>query len=552
MNKWEASRFMAGDRQMDRSNEVVMTARRQRLRCRPFFRALTVSLLFAAGMLMHVNDASAQRQIEIGGGKRTATVPVYVGKSEDVRTDTSFAEIVIGDPEVADVNPLTDRSLSILGKKIGTSRVSVYGEGKKLIGVFDVEVRYDTSMLSSELRRRFPYAKFKVTAINSRILLSGTAPDGPTVDKAVMLAKAFGPDVINSVSVSQPQQVVLEVRFVEASRQASRELGVQWNVFGQNTLANIGNRLPTSQLPVTPAGGVGRDILGGGTTTFSQPTTNPTGLVGGPNVQASAATISPMAVAGVLSGTAPFGVMVGQMVRAGLQTDVIINALEQKGLARSLAEPNLVALSGDTASFLAGGEYPVPVPGTLGQVSIEYKRYGVGLAFTPTVLSEGLINLKIEPEVSQLDPSHPVQVAGISVPPLIVRRAQTTVELRDGQSFVIGGLLQSDGQNSLSQLPWVGDVPVLGALFRSTSYQKNETDLAIIVTPRLVRPTRPGDVIGTPLDGSQPVNDIDLFLMGQIEMPRAQTRALDAVPTREFAGHVLDLPKGATNVSIKN
>jgi len=552
VNKWEASRFMAGDRQMDRSNEVVMTARRQRLRCRPFFRALTVSLLFAAGMLMHVNDASAQRQIEIGGGKRTATVPVYVGKSEDVRTDTSFAEIVIGDPEVADVNPLTDRSLSILGKKIGTSRVSVYGEGKKLIGVFDVEVRYDTSMLSSELRRRFPYAKFKVTAINSRILLSGTAPDGPTVDKAVMLAKAFGPDVINSVSVSQPQQVVLEVRFVEASRQASRELGVQWNVFGQNTLANIGNRLPTSQLPVTPAGGVGRDILGGGTTTFSQPTTNPTGLVGGPNVQASAATISPMAVAGVLSGTAPFGVMVGQMVRAGLQTDVIINALEQKGLARSLAEPNLVALSGDTASFLAGGEYPVPVPGTLGQVSIEYKRYGVGLAFTPTVLSEGLINLKIEPEVSQLDPSHPVQVAGISVPPLIVRRAQTTVELRDGQSFVIGGLLQSDGQNSLSQLPWVGDVPVLGALFRSTSYQKNETDLAIIVTPRLVRPTRPGDVIGTPLDGSQPVNDIDLFLMGQIEMPRAQTRALDAVPTREFAGHVLDLPKGATNVSIKN
>ena len=552
MNKWEASRFMAGDRQMDRSNEVVMTARRQRLRCRPFFRALTVSLLFAAGMLMHVNDASAQRQIEIGGGKRTATVPVYVGKSEDVRTDTSFAEIVIGDPEVADVNPLTDRSLSILGKKIGTSRVSVYGEGKKLIGVFDVEVRYDTSMLSSELRRRFPYAKFKVTAVNSRILLSGTAPDGPTVDKAVMLAKAFGPDVINSVSVSQPQQVVLEVRFVEASRQASRELGVQWNVFGQNTLANIGNRLPTSQLPVTPAGGVGRDILGGGTTTFSQPTTNPTGLVGGPNVQASAATISPMAVAGVLSGTAPFGVMVGQMVRAGLQTDVIINALEQKGLARSLAEPNLVALSGDTASFLAGGEYPVPVPGTLGQVSIEYKRYGVGLAFTPTVLSEGLINLKIEPEVSQLDPSHPVQVAGISVPPLIVRRAQTTVELRDGQSFVIGGLLQSDGQNSLSQLPWVGDIPVLGALFRSTSYQKNETDLAIIVTPRLVRPTRPGEVIGTPLDGSQPVNDIDLFLMGQIEMPRAQTRALDAVPTREFAGHVLDLPKGATNVSIKN
>ena len=169
----------------------------------------------------------------------------------------------------------------------------------------------------------------------------------------------------------------------------------------------------------------------------------------------------------MLSGTAPFGFLVGKLIRGGLPADVLVNALEQKGMARSLAEPNLVALSGDTASFLAGGEFPVPVPGTLGQVAIEYKRYGVGLAFTPTVLGDGLINLKIEPEVSQLDPSHPVQVAGISVPPLIVRRASTTVELRDGQSFVIGGLLQSQGETAQQQLPWLGDVPVLGALFRS-------------------------------------------------------------------------------------
>jgi pilus assembly protein CpaC len=218
-----------------------------------------------------------------------------------------------------------------------------------------------------------------------------------------------------------------------------------------------------------------------------------------------------------------------------------------------LAEPNLVALSGDTASFLAGGEYPVPVPGTLGTVTIDYKRYGVGLAFTPTVLSDGLINLKIEPEVSQLDHSHPVQVAGISVPPLIVRRASTTVELRDGQSFVIGGLLQSDGKNAISQLPWLGDVPVLGALFRSTQYQKNETDLAIIVTPRLIRPARPNDPIRTPLDGSLPANDVDLFLMGKIEVSRPQAAKWAGVPPRDFTGHMLDLPKGAANVvSVKN
>ena len=204
-------------------------------------------------------------------------------------------------------------------------------------------------------------------------------------------------------------------------------------MFGSNSIANIGDRTP-ARLPVADQPG-----------------------------HASAGETA----AGVLSG----GIAVRlhdrpHRRRAACSTDVLINALEQKGVARSLAEPNLVALSGDTASFLAGGEYPIPVPGTLGQVTVDYKKYGVGLAFTPTVLSGGLINMKIEPEVSQLDLNHTVAIAsGISVPALIVRRASTTVELRDGQSFVIGGLLQSNNQNQIEQLPWLGDVPVLGALF---------------------------------------------------------------------------------------
>jgi pilus assembly protein CpaC len=497
-------------------------------RCRPHWRSLVVAMLLAAaGCLLASGEARAQRTIQIVGAKRTAMVTVYIGKSEDVRTDQSFVEITVGDPEVADVNPLTDRSLSILGKKNGTTRVSAYAEGKKLIGVFDVEVVFDTSQLQTEIRRRFPHAGLKVTAVNGRIMLSGTAPDGPTVDKAVMIAKQFGPDVINSISVLQPQQVMLEVRFVEATRTAGRDLGVQWNVFGQNGLANVGNRNTNS-----------------GDGVFASPVRGSQGAL---------ATVSPLALAGTLSGTAPFGVLVGKMLSAGIETDVIINALEQKGIARSLAEPNLVALSGDTASFLAGGEYPIPVPGSLGTVTIDYKRYGVGLAFTPTVLGGGLINMKIEPEVSQLDFSHTVTIAGLSVPPLIVRRASTTVELRDGQSFVIGGLLQSVGQNAISQLPWLGDMPVLGALFRSTSYQKQETDLAIIVTPRLVRPARPGDVIKTPLDSSVPVNDVDLFLMGKTELPPAKARLVNGVLPREFTGHVLDLSKGDTDVlSVRN
>ena len=487
---------------------------------------VAVSIVIAGGMLGH-GSAKAERNVQIGAGKRTATVMVYIGKSEDVRTDTSFVEITVGDPEVADVNPLTDRSLSILGKKNGTTRVSVYAEGKKLVGVFDVEVVFDTSLLNTEIQRRFPQAQLRVSAVNGRIMLSGTAPDGPTVDKAVVIAKQFGPDVINMVTVLQPQQVMLEVRFVEATRQAGRDLGVQWNVFGQHNLANIGNRAPTSQLPVTNTGGG----------LFSQPGVT----VGGPNK--SALGISPIEVAGVLSGTAPFGVVVSKLISKGFETDAIINALEQKGVARALAEPNLVALSGDTASFLAGGEYPIPVPGSLGSITVDYKRYGVGLAFTPTVLTGGLINMKIEPEVSQLDFSHMVTIAGLSVPPLIVRRASTTVELRDGQSFVIGGLLQSTNQNAIDQMPWLGDVPVLGALFRSASYQREETDLAIVVTPRLVRPARPGDVIKTPLDASLPVNDVDLFLMGKTEITPAAAKLAEGIPGNELAGHVLDLPK---------
>jgi pilus assembly protein CpaC len=500
----------------------------------------SVATAIVAGLLtLAVLPAHAQRVVSIGGLKRTATVGVNIGKTEDVRTDASFVDLQVGDPEVADVNPLTDKSLSILGRKSGTTRVTAYGENKKLIGVFDVEVSHDTSMLASTLSKRFPYAKLKVTSVNGRIMLSGSSPDAVTLDKAVTIAKQFGPDVINSVQVLQPQQVMLEVRFIEANRQAGRELGVQWNSFSNSGrfLANVGNTTAHERLPITPAG----------PNLFKNPGVT-SGGANDANVLRSA-----IVSAGVLSGTAPFGFLVGRLIAGGLSADMLVNALEEKGMARSLAEPNLVALSGDTASFLAGGEFPIPVPGSLGSVGIEYKRYGVGLAFTPTVLSDGLINLKIEPEVSQLDTSRPVVVAGISVPPLIVRRASTTVELRDGQSFVIGGLLQSQGQTAQQQLPWLGDIPILGALFSSKLYQKNETDLAIIVTPRLVRPARPGDSIRTPLDSTLPPNDVDLFLMGKPEVT-PQMAKVAAGADRPMTGHMLDLVPmvGGAVVSVKN
>jgi pilus assembly protein CpaC len=447
--------------------------------------------------------AAQAREVELSAGRTSATVRISVGKSESVRSEGGFSEVIVSDPEIADAIPLTDRSLSILGKKIGTARVSVYGEGKRLVGVYDVEVSYDTSRLGSELAQRFPHARFRVSSVNGRIMLGGNAPDSVTVDKAMTIAKQFGADVINSVKVSAPQQVMLEVRFVEASRSAGRELGVNWKVLEQSLLS------------------------------------------GGSGISAAVGT------GALISGAAPFGTVVGRLLGNGVQADTLLQALEERGVVRRLAEPNLTTLSGDTASFLAGGEFPIPVASNLGTISVEFKKYGVGLAFTPTVLGDGVINLKIEPEVSQIDPTTTITAGNITIPALIVRRANTTVELRDGQSFAIAGLLQAINSTDQKQLPWLADVPVLGALARSASYQRKETDLVIIVTPRIVRPARPGDVLRTPLDTSKPANDPEFFLLGQGEVTVPMDRRIkgrsDGSPP--LIGHILDVPKGELHVS---
>jgi pilus assembly protein CpaC len=485
------------NRKSDQREVVARWEHREVVLLRDFLFSFVMAFILAATtLLLGVSQASAQsRSVHLRATNETASIAVAVGKSENVRTDASFIDILVGDPEIADVHPLTDRSLSILGKKIGTTRVSVYAEGKHLIGVFDIEVSYDTSKLQVELSRRFPNARIHLSSVNGRIMLTGSTPDAVTLDKALTLAKQFGPEVINSVSVSQPQQVLLEVRFVEASRSAGRELGINWDVLSKSVTANIGT-------------------------------------------------------AGLLSGQTPFGVLVGNLLSKGVQADVIIKALEDRGLARRLAEPNLVALSGDTASFLAGGEFPFPVLSALNQITIEFKRFGVGLAFTPTVLSNGLINLKIEPEVSQLDPTNSVSVGGVQIPSLIVRRASTTVELRDGQSFTVAGLLQSISTTTQEQLPWLSDVPILGTLFRSAAYQKKDTDLAIIVTPRIVRPTRPGDVVRTPFDNTLPANDADFFLAGKAELTRAEARDADGIANiAPLSGHIIDLLGGNPNVA---
>jgi len=358
-----------------RSRRLMQSAA---LACVAALAAPMIAILAPGG----VTDANAERMLSFVAPKRTSSVSVAVGKSEDLRTDSSFLAIQVSDPEIADVNPLADRVLSILGKKVGTTRVSLYGEEKKLVGVFDIEVSYDTAKLAEELARRFPDARVRVSTANGRVLLSGNAPDGIVLDGILAIARQFGPDIINSIQVAQPQQVMLEVRFIEAARSAGRDLGVQWNMFNRGRvtrfIGNVGDGVPSNQLPVTngKVGGQGDGLI------------LPCG--GGPNVVCQSLTVSPFVSAGLLSAASPFGFLVGKLLAQGIEAQVLIDALETRGLARGLAEPNLVALSGDTANFLAGGEYPIPVPaGNLGGITVEYKRYGVGLAFTPTVLGKG-------------------------------------------------------------------------------------------------------------------------------------------------------------------
>ncbi len=442
------------------------------------------------------------RIVKLSSSSRVGRMQVTVGMSETFKVSLPFAEIVVGDPETADVNPLTDKTLYILGRKMGLTNIALFDESRKLVGVIDLEVTHDLKGLRYALNEAMPGNHIKVRSINGRILLEGVVPSAPAAERAMSLAREFAPEdgkVSNSMSIAANQQVNLEVRFVEVNRTAGKELGINWNLNG--------------------SAATGSSVLTGG-----------------------GSTPGPVAVGlGALSGAIPFGTIVANILGKGASPDLLISALEQKKLARRLAEPNLTAMSGESASFHAGGEFPIPVAQSDGQIEIQFKEFGVKLDFTPVVLDDGLINLKIKPEVSEIDQANSVRLGngGIAIPALSVRRASTMVELRDGQSFAIAGLLQSVNAKTVDQVPWLGNVPVLGTLFRSSGFQKRETDLVIIVTPRLVHPVGIREQLKTPLDDVLSSNEPELFLFGKTEVSRKQ---LDQKYDGHY-GHIIDFPK---------
>jgi pilus assembly protein CpaC len=445
-------------------------------------------------------NAQSRRTQEQAENDLVRQVTVTVHKSRTIRLDQPFEKAVVGSPDIIDALPTNNQTLYLQGKKAGTTNVSIFDNAGRLIEVFDISVTPDTGSLQEKIRSGPGSRGIIISSANGQVILSGTAADAAAADRAVSIAKQLNPEgtVINTMLITPAasQQVMLKVQFLEASRTAARELGV--NLYGNGAGQNGPSRFNTGT---------------------QQPTTS----------NSTGSPFEPLVTAGtMLSGATPFGVVLANVVNRGGKIDAMVSALETQGLVRRLAEPTLMALSGDSASFLAGGEFPVPVPqpgstGGVGTFTIEFKRFGVQLGFQPTVLANGVINLRLTPSVSEIDPNTSVTILGTSVPGLVTREARTTVELRDGQSFAIAGLLSSDNKRSVAQLPWIGSVPVLGTLFRSASYQQNETDLVVIVTPHLVAPSTPEQRLASPLDQRIPSNDLDFFLLGQMELRKRYT-----------------------------
>ena len=446
------------------------------------------TLCAAIAIAAPLAPAMAQVSISSGDEVRAGELQVPLNKSQVVRSDRPFAKALLGNPEVADILPLTDSSLYVLGKKVGTTSLTLYDRSNRLIAVIDIAVGPDVTSLKRQLSELMPGDTVGARISNDSVILEGVVSSGPAADRAVQVAETYAPGkVINLLSIGSAQQVMLEVRFSEIKRSALKDIGVGLLVQGGGSHGFQG------------ASGNGGNIGSGG------------GSFGTPGLGAVADTFGAL--------TRRFGIF-------GLNIDAALNALESKGAIRTLAEPTLVALSGETASFLAGGEFPIPVAqssnssavggATSSAITVEFKPFGVSLAFTPTVLADGVINMEVAPEVSSIDSSASIVIGGLRIPGLQTRRARTTVELRDGESFAMAGLLRRDFQDTVRQFPLLGSIPIIGTLFRSTNFQKEETELVIIVTPRLVRPVRAGTLQG-PTDRVTPPDEADLFLLGRTD-----------------------------------
>ena len=435
-----------------------------------------------------------------------ATLNVPMNRAIVVESDEPFAELSIANPGIADISSLSDRTIYVLGKSPGLTTLTLLDATGRLITNVDVRVAADVSEFKERLRQILPGEKIEVRTANDGIVLSGVVSSSQRLQRALDLAERYAPErVSNLMSVGGVQQVMLKVRFAEMQRTVSKSLSsslaMNGAVFGNNAGLNAGTGTLNNSGAVT-------NTLGG-----NIPAVNDN------------------------SGAVLFGFNAGSV-----QVGLLLEALEQKGVVRTLAEPNLTALSGQEAKFLAGGEYPIPVAQDNRAISVQFKPFGIELNFVPRVVDKDVINLELLAAVSAVDPTNGVNFNGFEIDAFTRRETSTTVEMRDGESFAIAGLIQDDFLDNVGQLPWIGDVPVIGALFRSSSYRRQQTELVIIISAHLVTPTR-GEAFALPTDRVKPPSEKDLFLFGQTAQTRRAKGAVGEVAKQDFSGsygYVLD------------
>ena len=475
----------------ERAHKTCISRRDQKADRMTFDKCIKAALL---GLGLALSPVALTAQADNLRVVRTGTesvLSVPMNRAVVVESDTPFAELSIANPAIADISSLSERTIYVLGKTPGMTTLTILDANGRLITNVDVRVAADVTEFKERLRQILPGETIEVRTANDGIVLSGTVSSAQKLDRALDLAQRYAPDrVSNLMTVGGVQQVMLKVRFAEMQRSVSKAL--------RSSLS------------------LGGEVLGGdlgiGTET-------------GTWLQSENSLGNPVDVPSDTQGAMLLGFNAG-----GLEVGVLLEALEQKGVVRTLAEPNLTALSGQEAKFLAGGEYPVPVAQEDGMISVEFKAFGVELNFIPRVVDGDLINLELNAAVSSIDTANGFTSEGITIDAFRRRETSTTVEMRDGESFAIAGLLQDDFRDVNGQVPWLGDIPVLGALFRSGEYSRQQSELVIIVTPHLVTPTR-GEALALPTDRIKPPSEKDLFLFGR-------TASDERRPTRGAAGEV--------------
>ena len=463
-------------------------------------RTLKAALLGLSVLCVPLATSVQADQLRVVKKGTSSTLNVPMNRAVVVESDVPFAELSIANPGIADISSLSDRTIYVLGKSPGLTTLTLLDGAGQLITNVDVKVAADVTEFKERLRQILPGEKIEVRTANDGIVLSGTVSSTQRLQRALDLAERYAPErVSNLMNVGGVQQVMLKVRFAEMQRSVSKSLSSSLALNGSIFSNDVGTNGGSGSLNTS---GAVTNALGG-----NIPVTNDN------------------------TGAILFGFGSGS-----LQVGLLLEALEQKGVVRFLAEPNLTALSGQEAKFLAGGEYPVPVSQENGQITVEFKPFGIELNFIPRVVNKDSINLEMMAAVSDIDPTNGITIDGFSINAFSRRETSTTVELRDGESFAIAGLIEDNFVDSNRQLPWIGDVPVLGTLFRSANFQRSQTELVIIITAHLVTPTR-GEVLALPTDRVKPPTEQQLFLFGQVARgDRSGNSAASEVAKQDFSG----------------